>query len=300
MPQQVAIPEQPRLCVPFDELVEFVADVFFARGLAPSRARLAAEALCYGEATVGKDYGLAGLKRTYLPLLDCGLARAQAEPLVIADRGAAVLVDYRRALGLWAVSDAMDRAVSRAGRHGVAVVSLRGVTDFGRAGHHAARAVPSGMIGLVLAAGGEQNPARHGVNPLGFAAPAGPYPSFVFDLDATALSTGAAGFVLLVEVLAGLLPGVADHDHDTGLMVMAIAPATLRSADGFYRHASALFGSLLGWESGAPDRYPGWREAQRMEQCEAMGVPLAAKLYRELAEIGKQLGLRMPAAVGER
>ena len=49
---------------------------------------MSAEALCYGDLT-------------------------GVEPLVIADRGAAALMDCRQALGLWAVSEAMDRAVSR-------------------------------------------------------------------------------------------------------------------------------------------------------------------------------------------
>ena len=83
-------------------------------------------------------------------------------------------------------------------------------------------------------------------------------------------------------------------DPDTGLLVMAIAPTTLRSADGFYRAASALFGSVLGWDSGTPVRYPGWKEAEHAEQCQALGVPLDAYLYRQLSGLANRLGLRMP------
>jgi hypothetical protein len=57
---------------------------------------MSAEALCYGDLT-------------------------GVEPLVIADRGAAALMDCRQALGLWAVSEAMDRAVSRPPRRRVGV-----------------------------------------------------------------------------------------------------------------------------------------------------------------------------------
>jgi LDH2 family malate/lactate/ureidoglycolate dehydrogenase len=301
---QAVIPEQGHLRVNLRELLDFTAKIFISRGISPHRARIAAEMLCYAEASGAQNHGLIELARTYIPKMESGQIRVHAEPLVIADRGATALIDYRHALGLWAVGDAMDRSVGRARLHGIGMVSMRGVGDFGRVGHHAARAIGHGMIGLVLAAGGEPGiEGVRGLNPLGMAAPAGPYPSFVFDLDAAAFAAGdaqvAAGFMLLVEVLAGLLAGVADHDHDTGLLLMAISPSTLRSADGFYRHASALFGSLLGWESGAQERYPGWRESQRLEQCEAMGVPLSPALYRQLGELGAGAGVSLPVIIDE-
>ncbi len=257
---------------------------------------MAAEALCHGDLTGSPETGVADLTRVHLPLLESGFVRPRAEPLMIADRGAAALIDYRRAPGLWAVGDAMDRAVTRAGRSGVGLISLRGVGPFGRAGHHAARALPHAMIGLVLAAGGEPGAP---VNPLGMAAPGGAYPEFVLDLDAiTGGGPELAGFALLVEVLAGVLSGVADHEHDTGLLVLAVAPTTLRSADGFYRAASALFGSMLGWDGGEPVRYPGWREAQYLEQCRALGVPLSGPVRRELDELAARLGLPPLTSVG--
>ncbi|MFE0022880.1 Ldh family oxidoreductase [Amycolatopsis sp. NPDC059021] len=293
------IPEQAWHRVPADELLTLVAHVFTAHDFPEPRARMAAEALCHGDLTGTPEHGVADLMRVHLPLLDNGFIRPRAEPLMIADRGAAALIDYRRAPGLWAVGDAMDRAVTRAGRFGVGLVSLRGIGPFGRAGHHSARALPHAMIGLVLAAGTDPGLP---VNPLGMAAPAGAYPEFVFDMDTPTPTTGGdpamAGFALLVEVLAGVLSGVADHDHDTGLLVLAIAPTTLRSADGFYRAASALFGSLLGWEGGAPIRYPGWREAQYLEQCRALGVPLSAPVRRDLDKLATSLGLPPLTSVG--
>ncbi|SDY58612.1 Malate/lactate/ureidoglycolate dehydrogenase, LDH2 family [Amycolatopsis xylanica] len=286
-PQSIEIPEQARTRVDVDTLIGFAADVFVAYGVGPLQARCAAEALCYGDLVGQPEHGITNLFRTYLPMLEQGLIAPDPEPLVIADRGAAALIDYRHGLGLWAVSHAMDRAVARASRNGVGLVSLRGVSPFGRAGFHAARALSQGMIGMVMATGS----VREGVNPLGVAAPAGAYPSFVFDLDSTAQ---AGGLTLMVEVFAGLLSGVDDHDHDTGLMALAIAPTALRSADGFYRAASALFGSVLGWESDVPIRYPGWPEAEHAEQCRALGVPLDGRTHRDLATLAGRLGLRPP------
>lgn len=294
VPADTPIPEQVWFRVAADELVTLVSRIFVAHDFPEYRARAAAEALCHGDLTGSPETGVVELARVHLPTLESGDVAPRAEPLLIADRGAAALIDYRRGPGLWAVGDAMDRAVTRAGRFGVGLISLRGVGPFGRAGHHAARALPHGMIGLVMAAGAAPG------HPLGMAAPAGAYPEFVLDVDVAdaARNPRFAGFALLVDVLAGVLSGVADHDNDTGLIVLAIAPTTLRSADGFYRAASALFGSMLGWEGGAPIRYPGWREAQYLEQCRALGVPLSASVRRELDSLALGLGLEPLTSVG--
>ncbi|MBB4686962.1 Ldh family oxidoreductase [Amycolatopsis jiangsuensis] len=296
-PTDTRIPEQAWHRVPADELVTLVSLVLTAHGFPDARARMAAEALCHGDLTGAPDTGVQQLLQLHLPAVESGFVSPGAEPLLIADRGAAALIDYRRASGLWAVGDAMDRAVVRAGRFGVGLVSMRGAGPFGRAGHHAARALPHGMIGLVLAAGGVEDQPAH---PLGMAAPAGAYPEFMLDVDLgdAARNPQFAGFALMVDVLAGVLSGVADHEHDTGLLVMAIAPTTLRSADGFYRAASALFGSMLGWEGGGPIRYPGWREAQYLEQCRALGVPLSASVRRQLDSLALKLSLPPLTTVG--
>ncbi|MER6798997.1 lactate dehydrogenase, partial [Amycolatopsis mediterranei] len=54
----------------------------------------------------------------------------------------------------------------------------------------------------------------------------------------------------------------------------------------------------LGWDGGAPIRYPGWREAQHLEQCRALGVPLAGPVRRELDALARSLGLPALTSVG--
>lgn len=180
------------------DLVDFTAAVFAARGLAPERARAAARALCYGDLTGLTSHGLTNLTRLYLPLFDETRVNPHAEPRTVADRGAAVLIDADRALGLWAAGAAMDVAAERAATYGIGVAAVRGATHFGCAGHHALRAVERGMIGLVASNCGGQRIARPpggavamlGTNPLSVAAPAGPHPPFVLDMSTTAAPTG--------------------------------------------------------------------------------------------------------------
>lgn len=184
--------------IAYTGLLGFTAAVFAGRGMPPGRARAAARALCHGDLTGMTSHGLANLTRLYLPLFDEGRVDPKAEPRTVTDLGAAVLLDSRRALGLWAAREAMDLAAGRAAAHGIGMVAVRGATHFGCAGHHALRAVERGMIGLVAANCGGQRIARPpggavamlGTNPLSIAAPAGPHPPFVLDMSTTAAPTG--------------------------------------------------------------------------------------------------------------
>ncbi|MET8046061.1 Ldh family oxidoreductase [Streptosporangium sp. NPDC005286] len=180
------------------DLLGFTSAVFAARGLASERAHEAARALCYGDLTGLNSHGLVNLTRLYLPLFDEGRVNPHAEPRTVADRGAAVLIDADRALGLWVAGVAMDVAAERAAEYGIGVAAVRGATHLGCAGHHALRAVSRGMIGLVASNCGGQRIARPpggavtmlGTNPLSVAAPAGDHPPFVLDMSTTAAPTG--------------------------------------------------------------------------------------------------------------
>lgn len=185
--------------LPYHQLTDFTTEVFQAQGVPEDRARTAAEALVYGDLVGMRSHGLANLTRLYLPLFTSGRVAPAAEPEVLADRGATVLLDSRKGLGLWAAAEAMDLAAERAGQYGIGMVSVRDATHLGCAGFHAARAVENGMIGLVASNCGRQRIARPpggrvamlGTNPLAAAAPAGPGQApFVLDMSTTVAPTG--------------------------------------------------------------------------------------------------------------
>ncbi|WP_263247200.1 Ldh family oxidoreductase [Saccharopolyspora rosea] len=191
-------PHHDTVRVPYEDLHALVTDLFTDRGVPPPRARTAASALCHGDLCGFDSHGVFNLRRLYLPLFDSGRVDPAAEPEVVTDLGACAVVDARRALGLWAAAEAMDSAVERAGRHGIGLVSVRGGTHFGCAGHHAARAAAHGMIGVVASNCGGQRIARPphgalamlGTNPLSVAAPALPEHPFVLDMSTTVVPTG--------------------------------------------------------------------------------------------------------------
>ncbi|UNS95734.1 Ldh family oxidoreductase [Streptomyces tubbatahanensis] len=181
-----------------NDLLDFTAGVFRARGVPAVRARTAAEALVHGDLTGITSHGLVNLTRLYLPLFDDGRCDPAAEPRTVTDAGASVLLDAGRALGLWAAAEAVDLAAERARLHGVGLVSVRDATHLGCAGAHALRAARAGLICLLVSNCGRQRITRPpgaraamlGTNPLAFAAPAGDQPPFVLDMSTTAVPTG--------------------------------------------------------------------------------------------------------------
>lgn len=184
--------------VRYEALVDVTAGVLAAHGVPAARARTAAVTLCYGDLTGMRTHGLVNLSRLYLPLFADGRVNPAAEPRCVADAGAAARYDADRALGLWAASEAMDRAVARAAAQGVGLVTMSGATHIGCAGVHARRAVDHDMIGIVVTNCGRQRiapppdgrRAMLGTNPLSVAAPAGGHPPFVLDMSTTAVPTG--------------------------------------------------------------------------------------------------------------
>lgn len=197
-PHTDAHPDGPAVRVAYPALLDWVAGVLGSRGLPADRARDSARALCHGDLTGFTTHGLTNLARLYLPLLDSGRCDPAAEPEIVNDAGASVLLDARRALGLWAAGRAMDLAVRRARSHGIGMVSVRGGTHFGCAGHHALRAVDHEMIGVATANCGRQGlappvggaTAMLGTNPLALAAPGGAHPPFSLDMSTTVVPTG--------------------------------------------------------------------------------------------------------------
>ncbi|MBC3989969.1 Ldh family oxidoreductase [Streptomyces sp. AC563] len=185
--------------VPYEDLVGFAADVFAARGVPTGRARTAAKALVYGDLAGMRSHGLTNLTRLYLPLFDDKRVEPDAEPEVLADKGASVLLDGKKGLGLWLASEAIDLAAERAAEYGIGLVSVRDATHFGCAGYHTLRAAERDMVGILASNCGGQRIARPpggkvamlGTNPMSIASPAGPdLPPYCLDMSTTAVPTG--------------------------------------------------------------------------------------------------------------
>lgn len=120
----------------------------------------------------------------------------QAEPCVVRENGAALVVDGRNAMGQIACEFGMRQAIERASQTGVAICAVRGSNHCGSMGYFAMMALPHDMIGLsstnalpTMAPWGGCDKIV-GNNPLAVAVPAATEPAVVLDAAFSGSSHG--------------------------------------------------------------------------------------------------------------
>ena len=145
----------------------------------------------------------------YVRRLRAGGIRGDFEPRIVAEGPAWAIIDGGSALGQVIGVRAMDEAIARARRAGIAYVGVRHSNHFGAAGYYAARAARAGLIGIAMAndipsvaAPGSRGPVI-GTNPLAYAIPAGTADPILLDI---AMSTVAGGKVYAAHQLGRPIP----------------------------------------------------------------------------------------------
>jgi ureidoglycolate dehydrogenase (NAD+) len=194
--------------VAIDELHAFCRSALTRAGAIAKHAEIAADALTLTDSWGVFTHG-SKLLPGYVRRLRAGGIRGDAEPRVIADGLAWAIFDGGSALGQVIGVRAMDEAIARAKRAGVAYVGVRNSNHFGAAGVYVARAAQAGLIGIAMAndtpsvaAPGSRGPIT-GTNPLAYAIPAGSGEPILLDI---AMSTVAGGKVYAAHQLGRPIP----------------------------------------------------------------------------------------------
>jgi LDH2 family malate/lactate/ureidoglycolate dehydrogenase len=131
----------------------------------------------------------------YAKRLKAGGLKAKGRPKVSREGPSWAVVDADKAIGMVGSVFAMKTAMSKAGRTGIAIVTVHNSCHFGAAGYYAYLAARQGMIGLAMAndtptvaAPGSKGPV-FGTNPIAFGTPGGSHAPVVLDM-ATAVVAG--------------------------------------------------------------------------------------------------------------
>ncbi|HEX6030093.1 MAG TPA: Ldh family oxidoreductase, partial [Tepidiformaceae bacterium] len=188
------MPEDIAVRVPQEAMRGTVEDIFQALGMPKADARQAADVLIWADLRGCESHGVSNMMRPYVAWLRSGAINPKPEWRISRDSRAVVTIDCDKGLGLVVGPRAMDVAIERARDYGVATVVADNGGHYGAAGYHAYMALEHDMIGLSMTAGGlGVTPtwgaeAMVGLNPIGFAAPAGEEPPFVFDASMSSVA----------------------------------------------------------------------------------------------------------------
>jgi LDH2 family malate/lactate/ureidoglycolate dehydrogenase len=291
-----------------------------------------------------------------------------ARPVVERDGPSHALIDARGGLGFAVSVQAVEMAVEKAQRTGIAAVGVRNSHHFGAAGYYARLAGRAGMVSLVTTSTkvvcvvppGAAKPVL-GTNPLAYAVPREQGEPIVFDM-ATSTAAGnkvrlhhlksiplpegwvvdgkgepvtdpheanrlvyepgdggltplgalphlgshkGYGLALLVHFLGGALTGGTfagspngrngkpDGDN-IGHLFIVVDPQAFRGIEAFLADVEDVATTLKATPAVDPSRpvlLPGDLEARMHEERSRDGVPLAATLIRQLADIADELGV---------
>jgi LDH2 family malate/lactate/ureidoglycolate dehydrogenase len=203
--------------VPLPELSALAAAILTRLGLDPADAQVAADVLCYADASGLGTHGVGALATIYGPRLADGRIDPGATPAVVARHGSCAAFDGNHGLGLVTMTRAVDQAAEAAREFGVGMATVRRSSHFGAAGYYAHRAAQQGLVGLVMTNCGIQGVVPPlggavrmlGTNPIGAGVPAGDLPPFVLDMSTTVVAAGkvAAARRSGTAVPAGWLAG---------------------------------------------------------------------------------------------
>lgn len=184
--------------IPLDTLHRFATDALGTCGVRSDDAEAGADALCFADARGFPTHGVNALATIFVPALREGRIDAAAQPEVVAERGAALTIDGRRALGLATARRATDLAVERAREHGAGVVAVRNSTHCGCLSYYTHRAARAGAVAIAATNCGAQGVVPPlggatkllGTNPISAAVPAASEDPFVLDMSTTAVAAG--------------------------------------------------------------------------------------------------------------
>src|SRR5690606_34833539 len=146
-------------------LVRAVAECFSAAGIQPADAAIVAEDLVAADLEGVASHG-AMLVPMYLERIKSGSVSKLSRGEVVSDQDASVVIDAGHALGQLTARQAVEIAVERARKFGMAPVAVRSAFHFGTAGRYARMLADEGCVGIVMSNTRPLMPVKGGAEPL--------------------------------------------------------------------------------------------------------------------------------------
>ncbi|BBK32868.1 LDH2 family malate/lactate/ureidoglycolate dehydrogenase [Stella humosa] len=186
----------PLPLVPADRLHRQIETILVAWGMDQAIAAATAGVMVDTDLRGIDSHGVTMLLG-YEERLHAGRLNMQAVPRVVRESPVTALMDAGGGLGHYPSLSAMDLAIDKARRMGVALVAVRNSNHYGAAGAYALRAAEAGLIGItgtgsrtrcVVPTGARD--AMFATNPIAFAAPTRRNRPFVLDMATSTVAVG--------------------------------------------------------------------------------------------------------------
>ena len=178
----------------YDQLNKFCCDAFVKFGFTKKEAEQITDVLLLSDIYGIESHGMQRLVR-YHKGIEKGLIHVDAKPEVIFETPVSAVIDGHDGMGQLISIEAMNLAIEKAKKSGMAVVSVKNSNHFGIAGYYSKMACDQGMIGFAMTNSEAimvptyARKAMLGSNPIAISVPAEPYP-FFFDSSTTVVTRG--------------------------------------------------------------------------------------------------------------
>lgn len=178
----------------YNVLDRFCMDSFTAFGFTNEQSRIITQVLLLSDLYGIESHGMQRMVR-YHKGIENGLIQIDTQPQVVFETPVSAVIDGRAGMGQVIGHMAMEKAIEKAEKSGIGMVSVRNSNHYGIAGYYAKMACDRGFIGfsttnseaIMVPTFGRL--AMLGSNPIACAMPAEPY-DFLFDASTTVVTRG--------------------------------------------------------------------------------------------------------------
>ena len=178
----------------YEELNRFCQDVFESFGFTKEESGIITDVLLTADLYGFESHGMQRMVR-YHKGIEKGTIHPKEQPEIVFETPVSAVVDGHNGMGQLISLFAMNKAIEKAKKTGIGIVSVRNSNHFGIARYYTKMACDQGLLGMsctnseaiMVPTFGKQ--AMLGSNPIAVSMPAEPYP-FFFDCSTTVVTRG--------------------------------------------------------------------------------------------------------------
>lgn len=178
----------------YEKLNHFCQDVFESFGFTKEESGIITDVLLTADLYGFESHGMQRMVR-YHKGIEKGTIHPKEQPEIVFETPVSAVIDGHNGMGQLISLFAMNKAIEKAKKTGIGIVSVRNSNHFGIAGYYTKMACDQGFLGMsctnseaiMVPTFGKQ--AMLGSNPIAVSMPAEPYP-FFFDCSTTVVTRG--------------------------------------------------------------------------------------------------------------